>query len=93
MWIPATIPLSIRDKAKEKTHKALNNKNNNNYLNLLLWAAKALVFSRAVPRLKKKRALLSKIKKAIYKLNITLPDKYTKVIYNILNKRNTKILI
>ena len=35
IWIPATTPLSTRDKAKEKAHKALDN-NNNNYPNPLL---------------------------------------------------------
>ena len=84
--------MSTRDKAKEKTHKVLNS-NNNNYLNPLLWVAKASVFSRAMPQIKYMRALPDRIGKIICELNTVLPGKHIKVIYNTLNKRDTKILI
>ena len=97
MWIPATTPLSTRNKAKEEAHKALdtnkNNNNNNNHPNPLLWSAKASVFSRAMPRLKCKRALPNGVGKAIRELDTALPGKHTKAIYDALNKRDAKILI
>ena len=54
---------------------------------------KALVFLRVIPRLEYKKVLLNRVKKAICELNIALPDKHTKAIYNILDKRDAKILI
>ena len=45
------------------------------------------------PQLAYKRMLPQGVGKAIYELNIALSGKHTKVIYDLINKRDAKILV
>ena len=45
------------------------------------------------PQLAYKRMLPQGVSKAIYELDIALPEKHTKEIYDFINKRDARILV
>ena len=91
MWISATMPCVARDRAKEGAHKAL--EGDGSACTALRWDAMSSTISQMAPQLAYKRILPQGVGKAIRELDTALPGKHTKVIYDLINKRDAKILV
>ena len=91
MWISATIPCVTRDKAKEGAHKAL--EGGGSACTALRWDVMLSTISRMAPQLAYKRMLPQRVGKAICELDTALTGRHTKVIYDIITKRDARILV